>query len=252
MATDPLDRWERAIALAVGVASGGGGGYAVFASTNQAGTAILLILSALFLLIGIQGTSLIRFSTGSNTVELERRRRRVEQVAAEVAKDDPERAAGIIEGAGLALPDIARADSWLEAPLYERRLETAIVDLGYSVRISPDEAGDFIVTRQEDGSQVYVQAAYSSSSPLGGHRVRDFMARNKPQHPILIVTNAGVRSVVAATVRDDADRPFPVRIVSWPAGADTGVLRNALEELFTAAPVQHLAKRRVTDTRLLS
>lgn len=48
---------------------------------------MLLVLSAIFLLIGIQGTSLIRFSTGSNTFELERRERSVEQAAAEVARD---------------------------------------------------------------------------------------------------------------------------------------------------------------------
>lgn len=61
---EPLGRVERGIALAVGIAAGGGGGYAVFVSSNQAGTAILLVLSAIFLLIGVQGTSLIRFSAG--------------------------------------------------------------------------------------------------------------------------------------------------------------------------------------------
>jgi hypothetical protein len=89
---EPLGTKERATALVIGIATGGGGAYAVFASSNQAGTAILLILSAIFLLIGIQGTSLIRFSTGSNTVELERRRRTVERAVKEIAREEPERA----------------------------------------------------------------------------------------------------------------------------------------------------------------
>jgi hypothetical protein len=102
-------------------------------STNQAGTAILLILSAIFLLIGIQGTSLIRFSTGSNTVELERRRRTVDHAVKEIAKDEPERAAGIIEGAGLALPPLSPISVSAEMAVMAARYE-----LGVSTAISVD------------------------------------------------------------------------------------------------------------------
>jgi hypothetical protein len=66
------------------------------------------------LLIGIQGTPLIRFSTGSNTVELERRRRTLEQKVKEVAREDPDRAAAIIEGAELALPGNAASVKTIE------------------------------------------------------------------------------------------------------------------------------------------
>src|SRR6516162_7951910 len=58
-----------------------GGGYAVFEKSNQAGTAMLLILAAIFLLIGVQGTPLIKFGSSSGSVELERRRRRKVQEA---------------------------------------------------------------------------------------------------------------------------------------------------------------------------
>jgi hypothetical protein len=114
----------------------------VFASSNQAGTAILLVLSAIFLLIGIQGTSLIRFSSGSNTFELERRKRNVERAAAAVAKEDPDRAAGIIQGAEIALPSLG-SFSQSEGLLYERRLEAALLSLGYNVtfRGGPGDPG---------------------------------------------------------------------------------------------------------------
>ena len=67
---------------------------------------MLLVLVAIFLLIGIQGTSLIRFAAGSNTFEMERRRRRVVEAAKEIAKEEPERTAGILQGAALALPTL--------------------------------------------------------------------------------------------------------------------------------------------------
>ena len=58
---EPLVKWERICALAIGAICGGAGGYAAFEKSNQAGTAMLLILAAIFLLIGIQGTPLIKF-----------------------------------------------------------------------------------------------------------------------------------------------------------------------------------------------
>ena len=129
---EPLGRFERATAVAVGVAAGGGGGYAVFASSNQAGTAILLILSAIFLLIGIQGTSLVRFNTGTNTVELERRKR-VERALKEATQEpDLERAEGIVEGIAIAQPSQPYLPE-AKAELYRRRLHAAIIELGYQV-----------------------------------------------------------------------------------------------------------------------
>jgi hypothetical protein len=62
---EPLVKWERICALIVGAVCGGAGGYVVFEKSNQAGTAILLILAAIFLLIGVQGTPLIRFGSSS-------------------------------------------------------------------------------------------------------------------------------------------------------------------------------------------
>src|SRR5690349_5840152 len=85
---EPLVKWERICALAIGVICGGAGGYAVFERSNQAGTAMLLILAAIFLLIGVQGTPLIRFGSNSGSVELERRRRKKVQLALEQASEE--------------------------------------------------------------------------------------------------------------------------------------------------------------------
>ena len=67
----PLRAWERAFAILLGLLFGTGGAFAIFDSSNQAGTAVLLLASAGFFLIGVQGTSLIRFGSGSGAIELE-------------------------------------------------------------------------------------------------------------------------------------------------------------------------------------
>jgi putative peptidoglycan lipid II flippase len=69
-----LTRRERQCALAIGVAAGVAGGYAVFATSNQAGTAGLLLISLVFLLAGLEGTPLVRVR-GRLNGELARHRR---------------------------------------------------------------------------------------------------------------------------------------------------------------------------------
>ena len=57
----PLLNWERAVAIIIGTAFAGVAIYALFNSANQAGTAALLLAAAAFLLMGVQGTALVRF-----------------------------------------------------------------------------------------------------------------------------------------------------------------------------------------------
>jgi hypothetical protein len=55
-----MTRLERRWALAIGLAAGIAGGIAVFATSNQAGTAFLLLISLVFLVMGVEGTPLLR------------------------------------------------------------------------------------------------------------------------------------------------------------------------------------------------
>jgi hypothetical protein len=231
--TEPLGRWERATALAVGIASGGGGGYAVFASANQAGTAILLILAAIFILIGIQGTSLIRFSTGSNTVELERRRHKVEQAVAAAAKEDPQRAAGIIEGAGLALPVLGDFAS-TQALLFERRLELAILELGYKTsHPALDSDIDLTVTDRTQHA-VNIIAKYRNSSPMSSHPLRDIIKRHtRSIVPLLIVINVETFQIVHEVA---SEAGYPVKVITWRDTADNYTLGTALSEFLVDSP----------------
>jgi putative peptidoglycan lipid II flippase len=53
---------ERQLAIAIGLVAGVTGGYAVFASSNEAGTVLLLLIALIFLLVGIEGTPLLWFA----------------------------------------------------------------------------------------------------------------------------------------------------------------------------------------------
>lgn len=54
-----LSARERQLAIAIGLVAGVTGGYAVFASSNEAGTVLLLLIALIFLLVGIEGTPLL-------------------------------------------------------------------------------------------------------------------------------------------------------------------------------------------------
>jgi hypothetical protein len=232
-APEPLGKAERGTAIAVGTMAGGAGGYAVFASSNQAGTAILLILSAIFLLIGIQGTSLIRFSTGTSTVELERRRR-VEQALEKASREpDLERAEGIVEGIAIANPTFPSLPE-AQARLYKRKLQLAIEQMGYyTLDASLDYLFDLIVRSDRDKT-VAVEIKYARP----GHDIHifkpDMEYAGKSSFPVIFVAN----NLYATSARrfeldEGEDR---VKLVTWRDERDNDYLRGALSDLLGSPP----------------
>jgi S1-C subfamily serine protease len=165
---------------------------------------------------------------------LERRKRNVVQVAAEVAKEDPDRAAGIIQGAEIALPSLG---SFIqsEALLYERRVETALLSLGYVSTGSNgvDYGYDFELFRPaKPETKVYVEVKYRRSARLDTSTVRDLIGRSVfLRAPFLIVTNADLTASSAAFAAEDG-REFPVRVVRWHGESDNRALGEAVVELF--------------------
>jgi putative peptidoglycan lipid II flippase len=71
-----LTRRQQQGAIGIGVLAGCTGGYAVFATSNQAGTFMLLLISLVFLLLGLAGSPLMRLArkgTGSDVARHGRR-----------------------------------------------------------------------------------------------------------------------------------------------------------------------------------
>ncbi|QKV77086.1 hypothetical protein [Amycolatopsis sp. Hca4] len=114
--------WERALACLFGFGIAGAGGVAVFVSSNQAGTTSLVLIGAVFLLIGIQGTPIAKATKDS----IELRARRVAKKAKELAKEGrADDAEGFIEGAIVAEPRLLKVEqvSRMGRDLFELSVE---------------------------------------------------------------------------------------------------------------------------------
>lgn len=230
---EPLRRWERTVAVCVGIASGGAGAYAVFASSNQAGTAVLLVASVVFLLIGIQGTPLIHFASGSNSVELERRRRVQRALKRADEEDNLDKAAGIVEGAAIAEPHLVPMGA-----LYEHRLAGAIADLGYRVaRETRHLDFDFLV-QDDKNRRVFVEAKYyrEGASKVYNTFVAHLLMkigppdnRNLYGRRALLVSNAPLSKISEELIERDSN---VISFVIWRDERDNDDLSEALVRTF--------------------
>jgi hypothetical protein len=124
-----LSRKERTLAGVPGILAAAAGGYSVFVSDNQAGTAALMLFAALFLLMAVQGTPLKRMAKDSFELE----RRTPPGVVAEKALEksgagDSDQAQAYIEGAADANPAIASAPVVQDASalVYVERVSQAL------------------------------------------------------------------------------------------------------------------------------
>jgi hypothetical protein len=136
--------------LLLGAVAPGAGGVATFVSDNQAGTGVLLLVALTLLLIGVQGTPLIRFGAESASLELDRRRR-VRQVIEDISTDDsPDAVRGALEAAAAFEPSLARSYGAREADLYASQVHDPLVRAGASVeeRVGPSD-----LVAQTDGGQ---------------------------------------------------------------------------------------------------
>lgn len=144
---------ERSAASALGLAGVGVGGVGIFLSENQAGTTAMLILGAVFLLMGVQGTAIRRASKDS--VEMEQRARRAQVVsqAEEVLQTEgPEQAEAFIEGASAIDPELAKS-RWLAGVRGEIYHSQVIAQLIEIVNSRFHDMFDVLVNHWVDGRE---------------------------------------------------------------------------------------------------
>lgn len=147
-----LPQWARAICWAFGVAFGGVGSYAVFATDNQAGTAALLILSALFSLIALTGRVPQRLQFGENAVEWPEEV--VDAVATAIEEGSPEVAEKVVSAISESAPDriISIATDRLTGATVERLAQATLMLVAMELE---DETGDtFSVLRHPGDGMV--------------------------------------------------------------------------------------------------
>lgn len=223
-----LFSWERITAAALGACGTFFGGLAVFTTSNQAGSAVLLLISAAFLLIGIQGTPLTRLTSGSNTLELDKRRigQRLFQKARK--EEDPEVAQAYQEAASLVLqgtrhPPRTLADA---AHDYEHRVQHAFHRT--AVQIQPaselDSPIDFIATKGDRRTAVIVKYR---RHVIGIKEIEDTSDEvTRTGLPLMIVTNAPLSSKVQEFNSTWGDRHPRAEVVTWRTEAsDQQLLR---------------------------
>jgi hypothetical protein len=234
---EPLRIWERTVALSVGTVFSALAIVALFKTENEVGTAAMLLVSAAFLLIGIQGTALTRFAGGSATVELERRRRTemAVQRAEELAETEPEVARGILEGAALIEPRVGPAAGAFHAMSYEnavrRALERARPD--HATVGGADPPAD-LVLRAGTGS-VLVSVIYRRSRSLQMTDLAPLVATRKLEEAAggLVVTNQSTTSSVAEYISTARKHGLKIEVVTWTGPEDDGALAQALDRLGT-------------------
>jgi hypothetical protein len=235
--SEPLRSWERAIALVIGTAFAVLAILALFISDNQAGTAALLLVAAAFLLIGVQGTALVRFGSGSTSVELDRRLAAAVQRADEVAEQEPQLALGILEGAAIIEPSIGPAASAARAMSYENSVRRALE------RVRPD--GGTVTTAEPPidlavlapAGTVLVSVVFRRSrtvqmidlAPLVGSRQLEEVAGG------LAVVNQPSSSSVADYLATAAEHGVMIEVVTWDGPQHDRDLGEALGRLLSQA-----------------
>jgi hypothetical protein len=125
-----MTRDERLGALLFGTVIGVFGFLAMFITKNEAGTAIALLLAGALILVGLQGTQVLKLGGKDIGAELARREIAATK-ATETAEENPARAAGVIEGYVIGDPG-ARND-----PVLARALERIRESQEYQDRLFP-------------------------------------------------------------------------------------------------------------------
>jgi hypothetical protein len=221
------------LALALGCVAGGVGGYAVFASENQAGTALLLLLSGVFVLVGLQGTPLRRLTSGENSVELAQiRTRAVRVIQRAQAEDPPEVAAAVTEAIAAIDPSLGRSGD--QAVEYEKTVLDAVKRVGLKLdashRRGPGSRGVDARVITPRGS-VNLDIKYRSRGPIGLREILARMARaesNGFEGGNLLVTNAPLSEEVREYNSSRPAGELPLEIITWNDERDDGLLARAI------------------------
>jgi hypothetical protein len=235
---EPLSSLERVFSGVLGTAASGIGAWAVFATQNQAGSAVLVLIGAAFLLMAVQGTALLRFGAGENAMELQRRRRRVRRVI-EIAQTEADAgvSAGIAEAASLIEPQLMESPSF-RGFLYETKIRLALVSIGgIPSKEDLDVTGiDFTVLLQSQSAgrsrleavDVIIRSGSRRFSSADLDRITGRLS-HPPHVGVVIVTNGSLAPEVVKFNRRSADTR--IAVVSWNSETDTPRLAAAIKRL---------------------
>jgi hypothetical protein len=225
---EPLPLWARVASIVVGVLATAAGAYAVFVSDNQAGTAFLLLIGAVLLVLGMQGTPLRRFASGDNSVELATIRRRAAVVMTQVAsRESPEVFAAVSDAVAAIDPRIVRPSTGVA---YERAVAAALRRVGATVSLSPVPDSH---PRRVDGTATLragrapIEIVYRQRGAVGASEI-DADKERDPGGAVVLITNAPVSAESALHNAAVGDPATDVEVVTWNDARDDDVLAATL------------------------
>jgi hypothetical protein len=230
--SEQLSMRSRILAVAFGLSAGGFGTLAVFRTDNQAGTALLLALSAALLLIGLQGSPLIRIGSGDSNIQLARiRRRATREVVRAVQDERPEVSQAVLEAVESIAPDLV--SSSLLGRRYERMIVAAIAIVDPSLIITEnswDEGADLTV-RNLHGVSVGVDVKYMGPQKIGKSQIIDAENRvvgSAMENRLIVVTNARPTDEAQRYLVDRSIESARTQLVIWNGSSDNPALALAL------------------------
>ena len=227
----------------VGVVSGGLG---VFLSDNQAGTAVILLLGAVFLIMSIQGTAILKITKEGGDFAARDARRRgrelLDRAEDAVVEGEADEAVALVEEAKEVAPGLSRdmqlrrvADSAYELQLFdaidrvihERFDDRLVLETSYWVD-GRYRADGVIYPKDNPARKIIIEVASSGHqlADLFGHQVKG----EELPFPLLVVTRS-LRSRPDRIERLNTVRRGKLRVVTWDGPADIGRLGDELEYL---------------------
>ena len=244
-----LSTRERWGATSAGVLLAGGGVCAVFLTGNQAGSTALVLMGAVFMLMGIQGTPVTRASKDS--VELASRPEEIALKAKKIAEEgDPKDGQAFLEGAVSADPNLRSSPAIRNATgeLYEMQVRHALELITWDKQLRAyradtyfDDPIDFSIREVPrrgvlgSGTLVDVIVKFSkSNSPLSTMRLKNFALADRAL-PLLIISNTGFSDAllkVFESLRESGNR---IQWTQWTNVEDNDELGACIDRIVDAS-----------------
>ena len=235
----PLAWWQRTLAGLVGVTMTGAGGYSVFKTSNQAGSATLLIFGCIFMISSLNGAQIQGLKLKDSDISWYKSKVRREYARA-AEQEPPEEGRKILETLSSVDPQAARDPAVQRASgyVYARQVSEALHRIADPRNITeafqggPDYGVDMFLNMAPATVAVIVKSPFSGVLAYRDLESIVSKAVRSGYRTILVITNASQTARVLAW-HEEIQKSYLVRlkVVRWIDQQDDEALLRALTDL---------------------